>query len=98
MRCATSWIRASPGRSFDTCDGLGHCPPCGGRGRVTGPAAPGETRMHVGVFLEERRRGVSEATAFQETLELADAAEAWGLDTVWLGEIHFNPARSVQSA
>src|SRR5213076_3331546 len=31
-------------------------------------------------------------------LELVDAAEAWGLDGVWLGEIHFNPARSVQSA
>lgn len=23
---------------------------------------------------------------------------SWGLDGVWLGEIHFNPARSVQSA
>ncbi len=54
--------------------------------------------MHFGVFLEERRRGASEAEAFRETLELVDAAEAWGLDGVWLGEIHFNPARSVQSA
>jgi alkanesulfonate monooxygenase SsuD/methylene tetrahydromethanopterin reductase-like flavin-dependent oxidoreductase (luciferase family) len=54
--------------------------------------------MHFGIFLEERRRGVSEAGAFQETLDLVDAAEAWGLDGVWLGEIHFNGARSVQSA
>src|SRR5213595_180224 len=54
--------------------------------------------MHFGVFLEERRRGTSEAVAFRETLELADAAEAWGVDGVWLGEIHFNPSRSVQSA
>src|SRR6266571_5038715 len=54
--------------------------------------------MHFGIFLEERRRGAGEAQAFRETLELADAAEAWGLDGVWLGEIHFNPTRSVQSA
>jgi alkanesulfonate monooxygenase SsuD/methylene tetrahydromethanopterin reductase-like flavin-dependent oxidoreductase (luciferase family) len=54
--------------------------------------------MHVGIFVEERRRGASEATAFAEALELAEAAEAWGLDGVWLGEIHFTPARSVQSA
>ena len=54
--------------------------------------------MHFGIFLEERRRGAGEAQAFRETLELADAAEAWGLDGVWLGEIHFTPARSVQSA
>ena len=54
--------------------------------------------MHVGIFVEERRRGTSEATAFAEALELAEASEAWGLDGVWLGEIHFNPWRSVQSA
>ena len=54
--------------------------------------------MHFGVFLEERRRGTSEAVAFRETLELAEVAEAWGLDGVWLGEIHFTPARSIQSA
>src|SRR5438093_2526260 len=54
--------------------------------------------MHFGIFLEERRRGASEAQAFREALELVDAAEAWGLDGVWLGEIHFNGSRSVQSA
>ncbi len=54
--------------------------------------------MHFGIFLEERRPGTSEAAAFQETLDLAEAAEASGLDGVWLGEIHFNPTRSVHSA
>jgi len=29
---------------------------------------------------------------------LVDAAEAWGLHEIWLGEIHFNGNRSVQSA
>jgi alkanesulfonate monooxygenase SsuD/methylene tetrahydromethanopterin reductase-like flavin-dependent oxidoreductase (luciferase family) len=54
--------------------------------------------MHFGIFLEERRPGGTDLAAFQETLELADAAEAWGLDGLWLGEIHFNPIRSVSSA
>jgi alkanesulfonate monooxygenase SsuD/methylene tetrahydromethanopterin reductase-like flavin-dependent oxidoreductase (luciferase family) len=54
--------------------------------------------MHCGIFVEERRRDTSEATAFQDALALTQAAEAWGLDGVWLGEIHFNPTRSVQSA
>jgi alkanesulfonate monooxygenase SsuD/methylene tetrahydromethanopterin reductase-like flavin-dependent oxidoreductase (luciferase family) len=54
--------------------------------------------MDFGIFLEERRPGSSEAEAFRETLELAEAAEVSGLDAVWLGEIHFNPSRSVQSA
>ncbi len=54
--------------------------------------------MHFGIFLEERRRGVTEMATFRETLELVDGAEAWGLDGVWLGEIHFNGERSVQSA
>jgi alkanesulfonate monooxygenase SsuD/methylene tetrahydromethanopterin reductase-like flavin-dependent oxidoreductase (luciferase family) len=54
--------------------------------------------MHFGIFVEERRRDTSEATAFQDALALTEAAEAWGLDGVWLGEIHFNPSRSVQSA
>lgn len=54
--------------------------------------------MHFGIFLEERRRGVGDTATFRETMELVDAAEAWGLDGVWLGEIHFNGVRSVQSA
>jgi alkanesulfonate monooxygenase SsuD/methylene tetrahydromethanopterin reductase-like flavin-dependent oxidoreductase (luciferase family) len=54
--------------------------------------------MKFGVFVEEMRRGTSQHEAFRETLRLADAAEAWGLHGVWLGEMHFNPARSVLSA
>jgi alkanesulfonate monooxygenase SsuD/methylene tetrahydromethanopterin reductase-like flavin-dependent oxidoreductase (luciferase family) len=54
--------------------------------------------MNFGIFLEERRPGGTDLAAFQETLDLAEAAEAWGLDGVWLGEIHFNPIRSVNSA
>jgi len=54
--------------------------------------------MHFGIFLEEKRRGTGDAETYRETLDLVDAAEAWGLDAVWLGEIHFNGSRSVQSA
>jgi len=54
--------------------------------------------MHFGIFLEERRRGVSESATLRETIELADTGEAQGLDGVWLGEIHFNGTRSIQSA
>ena len=38
------------------------------------------------------------ADAFQEAFEEIDLAEELGLDTVWLGEMHFNPNRSVLSA
>jgi alkanesulfonate monooxygenase SsuD/methylene tetrahydromethanopterin reductase-like flavin-dependent oxidoreductase (luciferase family) len=54
--------------------------------------------MHFGIFLEERRPGESDLAALQETVRLTDAAEAWGLDGVWLGEINFNPVRSVSSS
>jgi alkanesulfonate monooxygenase SsuD/methylene tetrahydromethanopterin reductase-like flavin-dependent oxidoreductase (luciferase family) len=54
--------------------------------------------MHFGVFIEELRPGVGEADAFRESFETVDAAEALGFDCVWLGEIHFNPARSVISS
>ncbi len=53
--------------------------------------------MDFGIFLEQTRRGNSQEDAFREMLELADAAEAWGLDVVWLAEMLFNPARSVLS-
>jgi len=54
--------------------------------------------MQFGIFLEERRPGGTDLAALQETFALSEAAEAWGLDAVWLGEIHFNPIRSVSSA
>ena len=44
------------------------------------------------------RPGGTEAEAFREGFELVDAAEAWGLDSVWLSEFHFSPGRSVLSS
>jgi alkanesulfonate monooxygenase SsuD/methylene tetrahydromethanopterin reductase-like flavin-dependent oxidoreductase (luciferase family) len=54
--------------------------------------------MDFGVFLEQTRQGTGQADAFREMLQIADAAEAWGLDVVWLAEMLVNPARSVLSA
>jgi alkanesulfonate monooxygenase SsuD/methylene tetrahydromethanopterin reductase-like flavin-dependent oxidoreductase (luciferase family) len=54
--------------------------------------------VHFGLFVEEMRQGASQTSAFRDIFEVADRAEAWGIDCVWLGEIHFNPARSVISA
>jgi alkanesulfonate monooxygenase SsuD/methylene tetrahydromethanopterin reductase-like flavin-dependent oxidoreductase (luciferase family) len=54
--------------------------------------------VHFGIFIEEMRQGASQAGAFRDVFELADRAEAWGADCVWLGEIHFTPVRSVISA
>ena len=55
--------------------------------------------MHFGIFMEfETRQGRSQAEAFREGFELVEAADEWGLDGVWLGEMHFNPARSVLGA
>ena len=54
--------------------------------------------MDFGIFIEELRRGNDAATWYRETLDLVDAAEEWGLDEIWLGEIHFNPVRSVLSS
>jgi natural product biosynthesis luciferase-like monooxygenase protein len=48
--------------------------------------------------MEEARPDVSAADAFREKLDLAQAADAWGVHGVWLGEIHFSPERSVCSA
>ena len=55
--------------------------------------------MHFGIFMEfETRPERSQAEAFQEGFSLVEAADTWGLDGVWLGEMHFNPARSVLGA
>jgi alkanesulfonate monooxygenase SsuD/methylene tetrahydromethanopterin reductase-like flavin-dependent oxidoreductase (luciferase family) len=54
--------------------------------------------MHVGIFVEEMRQGANQVQAFRDIFEAADRAEALGIDCVWLGEIHFTPARSVISA
>ena len=54
--------------------------------------------MHFGIFVEEMRQGLSQTAAFREAFEIAERAEALGVDCVWLGEIHFTPTRSVISA
>src|ERR1041384_3569729 len=50
---------------------------------------------HIGLFLEELRDGATDADFFRELMDTVDAAEAGGLDGVWLGEIHFLPTRSI---
>ncbi len=55
--------------------------------------------MEFGVFHEfPRRKGQTEAESFAEGFEIVDAAERWGLDAMWLAELHFNPDRSVLAA
>jgi len=54
--------------------------------------------MHFGIFVEEKRQGSTQPGAFRDIFETAARAEAWGIDCVWLGEIHFTPGRSVISA
>jgi alkanesulfonate monooxygenase SsuD/methylene tetrahydromethanopterin reductase-like flavin-dependent oxidoreductase (luciferase family) len=54
--------------------------------------------FEFGVFHEfQRRPGQSEAEAFDIAFEQVDAAERWGLDAIWLAEIHMAPERSVCS-
>jgi alkanesulfonate monooxygenase SsuD/methylene tetrahydromethanopterin reductase-like flavin-dependent oxidoreductase (luciferase family) len=46
--------------------------------------------MEFGVFHEfPHRGGRSDAEAFAENFDLVDAAEEWGLDVMWLAELHF---------
>jgi alkanesulfonate monooxygenase SsuD/methylene tetrahydromethanopterin reductase-like flavin-dependent oxidoreductase (luciferase family) len=55
--------------------------------------------FELGVFHEfQRRPGQSEAEAFTTAFEQVDAAECWGLDAIWLAEIHMAPERSVCAA
>jgi len=51
--------------------------------------------MEFGVFHEfPWRQGQDEASAFDEAFDLVDACESWGLDVMWLAELHFE-TRSV---
>jgi alkanesulfonate monooxygenase SsuD/methylene tetrahydromethanopterin reductase-like flavin-dependent oxidoreductase (luciferase family) len=55
--------------------------------------------FEFGIFHEfQRRAGQTDAEAFAESFAQVDAAERWGLDVVWLAELHFLPERSVASA
>src|ERR1700744_3123105 len=55
--------------------------------------------FEFGMFHEfQRPSGMSEEQAFATSFEQVDAAERWGLDAMWLPEIHIAPERSVLSA
>ncbi len=52
--------------------------------------------MEFGLFHEfQKSHDTSEAEAFSQSFALVDAAEQWGLDAMWLAELHFVPDRSV---
>jgi alkanesulfonate monooxygenase SsuD/methylene tetrahydromethanopterin reductase-like flavin-dependent oxidoreductase (luciferase family) len=52
--------------------------------------------MEFGLFTEfQCPAGMTEATAFEESMAQMRAAEAHGFDAVWLGELHFQKDRSV---
>src|SRR5438094_9006532 len=42
--------------------------------------------------------GGSESEAFEQAFEQVDATERYGLDAMWLAELHVDPARSVLAA
>ncbi len=55
--------------------------------------------FEFGMFHEfQRTAGRTEEDAFATSFEQIDAAERWGLDAMWLAEIHVAPERSVCSA
>ena len=55
--------------------------------------------FEFGIFHEfPRSAGQTDAEAFALSFAQVDAAERWGLDVVWLAELHFVPDRSVASA
>jgi len=55
--------------------------------------------MDFGIFMDfYSTRGLTQNEVFKEAFDLVDLAEETGLDSVWLGESHFNPNRSVLSA
>ncbi len=55
--------------------------------------------MEFGMFHEfQWSRGRTETEAFDQSFEQVDAAEEWGLDVMWLAELHTAPTRSVLSA
>ncbi len=55
--------------------------------------------FEFGIFHEfPRSLGRTDAEAFARAFAQIDAAERWGIDVVWLAELHFFPERSVASA
>ena len=55
--------------------------------------------MEFGVFHEfPSLDNRPDSEAFDEAFGIIDGAERWGLDVMWLAELHFDPLRSVLSA
>ena len=55
--------------------------------------------MEIGVYHEFHcRPEQTAAAAFEEALGQIEAADRWGLDAIWLAEIHQQPRRSVLTA
>jgi alkanesulfonate monooxygenase SsuD/methylene tetrahydromethanopterin reductase-like flavin-dependent oxidoreductase (luciferase family) len=55
--------------------------------------------MEFGIFHEFwSTRASSQAEAFAQSFAEIAAAEEWGLDAVWLAEIHMNPTRALVTA
>lgn len=55
--------------------------------------------MEFGIFHEFfSTQSGSQTEAFAQSFAQIDAAEGWGLDVVWLAEIHMNPRRSLLTA
>jgi len=55
--------------------------------------------MEFGIYHEfPSLDGRPDNDAFDDAFAIVDAAERWGLDVMWLAELHFDPARSVLSA
>jgi alkanesulfonate monooxygenase SsuD/methylene tetrahydromethanopterin reductase-like flavin-dependent oxidoreductase (luciferase family) len=55
--------------------------------------------MELGMFHEfPSMPGRGETEMFDESMEQIDAAERWGLDAMWLAEIHFAPERTYLSS
>src|SRR3989441_13050502 len=54
--------------------------------------------MDFGLFIEfPYREGMTEREAFAECFALVDAAEALGVNSVWLAEYHFSPISVLSS-
>ncbi len=55
--------------------------------------------MEFGVFHEfPSLVNRPDSEAFAEAFDICDGAERWGLDVMWLAELHFDPPRSVLSS
>ena len=55
--------------------------------------------MEFGVFHEfPSLTGRPDEDAFEEAFDIVDGAERWGLDVMWLAELHFDAPRSILSS